>query len=77
MQDQRPTAKRGELLQTPKSPALAGSLLKDDKIFEVRQALKTLGYNAREINRALSKMKADEIKDKKVEDILKIALKEV
>lgn len=57
--------------------ALTENLLKDDRIFEVRQALKTLGYNAREINRALSKMKIEEIKNRKVEDILKIALKEV
>ena len=30
--------------------ALSGEIFKDDKIFEVRQALKTLGYNGREIN---------------------------
>ena len=56
---------------------LSGDLLKDDKIFEVRQALKTLGYNGREISKALSKMKPEDIGDRKVEDILKTALKEV
>lgn len=52
-------------------------ILKDDKIFEVKQALKTLGYNSKEINRALSRMKPEDIKDKKVEEILKRALREV
>ena len=56
---------------------ISGQLLKDDKIFEVRQALKTLGYTAREINRSLSKLRPEDIKDSKVEDLLKAALKEV
>ena len=50
---------------------------KDDKIFEVRQALKTLGYNGREINKALSRMRPEDIKGRRVEEILKTALKEV
>ncbi|MCJ7666661.1 MAG: Holliday junction branch migration protein RuvA [Actinobacteria bacterium] len=49
----------------------------DDRIFEVKQALKTLGYNSKEINRALSRIKLEDIKDKKVEDILKRVLREV
>jgi holliday junction DNA helicase RuvA len=53
------------------------SALEDDKIFEVKQALKTLGYNSKEINRALLKIKPDDTRSMKVEDILKIALKEV
>lgn len=56
---------------------LAGGDIKDEKLFEVRQALKTLGYNTREIDRALSRIRPEDIKDKKVEEILKIALKEV
>ena len=57
--------------------SLSRGVLEDDKIFEVRQALKTLGYNSKEINRALSKMKPEDTRGKKVEEILKIALKEV
>ena len=57
--------------------SLSRGVLEDDKVFEVRQALKTLGYNSKEINRALSKMKPEDIEGKKVEEILKIALKEV
>ena len=57
--------------------AAARKILKDDKVFEVKQALKTLGYNSKEISKALLKIKAEDIKDKKVEEILKIALKEV
>ena len=57
--------------------SLSRGVLEDDKVFEVRQALKTLGYNSKEINRALSKMKPKDIEGKKVEEILKIALKEV
>lgn len=49
----------------------------EDRIFEVKQALKTLGYNSKEINRALSRIKVEDIKDKKVEDILKRVLREV
>jgi len=56
---------------------LAGGGIKDEKLFEVRQALKTLGYNGREIDKALIKIKPEDIKDKKVEEILKTALKEV
>ena len=56
---------------------LLGGTIKDEKIFEVRQALKTLGYNTREINKTLSKLKPEDIEDKKVEEILRTALKEV
>ena len=62
-----------EMLEGP----LSRGTLEDDKVFEVKQALKTLGYNSKEINRALLKMKKDDIEGKKVEEILKIALKEV
>jgi holliday junction DNA helicase RuvA len=55
----------------------SGGILGDDKIREVRQALKTLGYNSMEINRALLKMKPEYLKTGKVEEILKAALREV
>jgi len=62
-----------EMLEGP----LSRVALEDDRVFEVRQALKTLGYNSKEINRALLKMKPEDTRGKKVEEILKIALKEV
>ena len=65
--------KEEEMLEGP----LSRGAPEDDKVFEVRQALKTLGYNSKEIDRALSKMKPEDIEGKKVEEILKIALKEV
>jgi Holliday junction DNA helicase RuvA len=65
--------KEEEMLEGP----LSRGALEDDRVFEVRQALKTLGYNSKEINRALLKMKPEDIEGKKVEEILKIALKEV
>jgi len=65
--------KEEEMLEGP----LSRGAPEDDKVFEVRQALKTLGYNSKEIDRALLKMKPEDIEGKKVEEILKIALKEV
>ena len=62
-----------EMLEGP----LSMGAEEEDKVFEVKQALKTLGYNSKEINRALLKMKPDDIEGKKVEEILKIVLKEV
>ncbi len=56
---------------------MAGCIPGGDKIFEVKQALKTLGYNSREISRALAKIRPGDVEDSKVEDILRIALKEV
>lgn len=56
---------------------IAGAMPEGDKIFEVKQALKTLGYNSREISRALAKIKPGDVEGSKVEDILRIALKEV
>ncbi len=57
--------------------SLDPSLAENDKIYEVKQALVTLGYSSREIDKALSKIKAENIKEAKIEDILKAALKEV
>lgn len=56
---------------------IARGMPEGDKIFEVRQALRTLGYNSREISRALSKIGPEDVEGSKVEDILKTALKEV
>jgi len=56
--------------------ALAG-LEENEKINEVRQALKTLGYDSREISKAISKLSIDVIEKEKIEHILKIALKEI
>ena len=49
----------------------------NEKINEVRQALKTLGYNYSEISKAISRLSIDNIEKEKVEDILKTALKEI
>ena len=56
--------------------ALAG-LAENEKIYEVKQALKTLGYDSREISKAISKLSIDVIEREKIEHILKIALKEI
>ena len=56
--------------------ALAG-LAENEKIYEVKQALKTLGYDSREISKAISKLSIDVIEKEKIEHILKIALKEI
>jgi len=55
---------------------LAG-LAENEKIYEVKQALKTLGYGSREISKAISKLSIDVIEREKIENILKIALKEI
>ncbi|PIU29515.1 MAG: Holliday junction branch migration protein RuvA [Candidatus Hydromicrobium americanum] len=56
--------------------ALAG-LAENEKIYEVKQALRTLGYDSREISKAISKLSIDVIEKEKIEHILKIALKEI
>lgn len=48
-----------------------------EKISEVKQALKTLGYNNLEINEVLKKINVEELLENKTEDILKIVLKEM
>ena len=49
----------------------------NEKIDEVRQALKTLGYSSGEISRAISRLSIDNIEKEKIEDFLKMALKEI
>jgi len=52
-------------------------LEENEKINEVRQALKTLGYNSGEISKAISRLSIDNIEKEKIENILKMALKEI
>ena len=49
----------------------------NEKISEVRQALKALGYNAREIDKVIEKINIEDLKNMRTEEILKLALKEV
>ena len=56
--------------------SLAG-IAENEKVYEVKQALKTLGYSSREINKAMLKLSAEVIEKEKVEDILKLTLKEI
>ncbi|MGM0365730.1 MAG: Holliday junction branch migration protein RuvA [Actinomycetota bacterium] len=52
-------------------------LAEDNRIAEVRQALKSLGYSVNEIEKALRHIDVEHIEGRKTEDILKLALKEV
>jgi Holliday junction DNA helicase RuvA len=49
----------------------------NEKIYEVKQALKTLGYNPREIGKAISRLNIEIVEKEKIEVILKMALKEI
>lgn len=49
----------------------------NEKISEVRQALKALGYNVREIDKVIEKINIEDLKNMRTEEILKLALKEV
>jgi holliday junction DNA helicase RuvA len=49
----------------------------NEKISEVRQALKALGYNVREIDKVIEKINIKDLKNMRTEEILKLALKEV
>ncbi|MFA5014421.1 MAG: Holliday junction branch migration protein RuvA [Actinomycetota bacterium] len=57
--------------------AIRSGLEENEKIYEVKQALKTLGYNSREIGKAVSRLNVDIIENEKIEVILKRALKEI
>ncbi|MBU4292539.1 MAG: Holliday junction branch migration protein RuvA [Actinobacteria bacterium] len=52
-------------------------IFENEKISEVRQALKALGYNVREIDKVIEKINAEDLKNMRTEEILKLALKEV
>jgi len=49
----------------------------NERILEIKQALRTLGYSNQEINEVLKKIKIEDILDKKVEEILKIILRQI
>jgi len=55
---------------------LAG-IAENEKVYEVKQALKTLGYSSREIDKAILKLSAEAIGNERVEEILKLTLKEI
>jgi len=52
-------------------------IFENEKISEVRQALKALGYNVREIDKVIEKINVEDLKNMRTEEILKLALKEV
>ncbi len=49
----------------------------DNKVDEIKDALRSLGYSNSEINHAFARLNMEKIKSKSTEDILKIILKEV
>ena len=49
----------------------------NEKISEVRQALKALGYHVREVDKVIEKINMEDLKNMRTEEILKLALKEV
>jgi holliday junction DNA helicase RuvA len=68
---------KDKLEETEFAGALTPGIGENEKISEVKQALRTLGYNSREINKIIEKIRIEDIEDKKTEEILKLALKEV
>ena len=52
-------------------------LEENEKLYQVKSALKILGYSTREITGALSKLESDIIEKGKIENILKMALKKI
>lgn len=66
------TLEEGEL-----EAAYVGTFGESERIFEVKQALKTLGYTMPEINNVLKKIDKNILLEKRTEEILKIALKEM
>jgi holliday junction DNA helicase RuvA len=54
-----------------------GSFGENEKIHEVKLALKTLGYSIPEVNTVLKKIDKSILLEKRTEEILKIALKEM
>ena len=54
-----------------------GAFRESERVSEVKQALKTLGYSMPEINNVLKKIDKNILLEKRTEEILKIALKEM
>jgi Holliday junction DNA helicase RuvA len=57
--------------------AYTGTFGESERVYEVKQALKTLGYSMPEINNVLKKIDKNILLEKRTEEILKIALKEM
>ncbi len=66
---------RDRLEESDTGIVLGGAFMENEKISEVKQALKTLGYSNQEINDVLKKINVSILLENKTEDILKIALK--
>ncbi len=68
---------KGKIEEDKMAWVTRAGLAENEKIYEVKQALKILGYNSREINKALSRLSIDVVEKEKIENILKLALKEI
>jgi Holliday junction DNA helicase RuvA len=68
---------KDKLEETEFAGALTPGIEENEKISEVKQALRTLGYNSREINKIVEKISIEDIENKKTEEILRLDLKEV
>jgi len=68
---------RDKLQENLQDSAFETSFIENEKVSEVKQALKTLGYSSQEINDALKKIDINLMTEKKTEDILKSVLKEM
>ncbi len=49
----------------------------NEKLYQVKQALKTLGYSTGEIIKAISRLESGVVESEKIENILKMALKNI
>jgi Holliday junction DNA helicase RuvA len=54
-----------------------GVFIENERITEVKQALRALGYSNQEIIEVMRKIKIEDILDKKVEEVLKIVLRQM
>jgi len=68
---------RDKLQENLQDSAFETSFIENEKVNEVKQALKTLGYSSQEINDALKKIDINSMTEKRTEDILKSVLKEM
>jgi Holliday junction DNA helicase RuvA len=68
---------RDKFQENLQDSAFEASFIENEKVSEVKQALKTLGYSSQEINDALKKIDANLMSEKRTEDILKSVLKEM
>jgi holliday junction DNA helicase RuvA len=68
---------RDKLEETMQENVYETAFSENEKVSEVKQALKILGYTSHEINEALKKIDINTMPEKKTEDILKTVLKEM